>query len=304
MASKRFHKINLEISNICNYQCSFCPEVERPKARMSKELFAKVLDQAAPLTDLLCFHLMGEPLTHPDLDFFLKSCEAKQVKVFLVSNGSLLSAEKHQVLLNPTIYQTNFSLHSFPDNFPHKDPSQYLQKIFTFVDQALQDRPEMYLNFRLWDLQEVRSAGAGHQQIQKAIEEHFGFQFPTQIDVRKKKSFRIQGRLYLHYDTQFDWPSMSLPVLGRQGTCKGLSNHIGILVEGTVVPCCLDKEGQIPLGRIQDQSLEAILKGSLATQLKQGFARGELIHPLCQRCQYIERFKARPSPQPGLKNLE
>jgi MoaA/NifB/PqqE/SkfB family radical SAM enzyme len=288
---KRFHKVNLEISNICNYQCSFCPEVARPKRRISKELFIHAIDQIAPLTDLVCFHLMGEPLTHPDLDFFIRYCEQKQVKVFLVSNGSLLTQEKHKTLLSPILYQMNFSLHSFADNFPGKDATPYLDKIFEFVDLALRERPELYLNFRLWDLQETLSSGATHAQIQQAIEERFQFQFPQTVDVRKRKSFPIQGRLYLHYDTQFQWPALDLPVLGTRGTCKGLSNHIGLLVDGTVVPCCLDKEGVIPLGNLQQQSLSEILASPEAVKLKQGFAQGELVHSLCQRCDYIERFR-------------
>jgi radical SAM protein with 4Fe4S-binding SPASM domain len=99
------------------------------------------------------------------------------------------------------------------------------------------------------------------------------------------------NRLYLHYDTEFIWPDPALPVLGERGTCQGLRNHIGILADGTVVPCCLDKEGRIPLGRIPDQSLSEILESPKAQTILQGFLNRKLIDPLCQRCNYVTRFQ-------------
>ena len=108
---------------------------------------------------------------------------------------------------------------------------------------------------------------------------------------RSKKSVHIKDRLYLHFDTEFIWPAMDLPILGTAGTCYGLSSHFGILVDGTVVPCCLDKEGSIPLGKIQDQTLIEILQNSRSQALLEGFRKKKLVEDLCQRCQYIERFK-------------
>ena len=111
--------------------------------------------------------------------------------------------------------------------------------------------------------------------------------------MRSKKSFQVKGRLYIHFDTEFVWPSMDLPVIGQEGSCYGLTSHFGILVDGTVVPCCLDKEGSIPLGNVQTQDLVQILENDRAEKILHGFKRGQLIEDLCQRCQYIKRFSPR-----------
>src|ERR1700745_4339490 len=89
--NKSFNKVNIEISNICNLQCSFCPEVVRAKKLMEEELFDKVIREVAPLTEQVCFHLMGEPLVHPKLEKFLEICARENVPVNLVSNGVLLT---------------------------------------------------------------------------------------------------------------------------------------------------------------------------------------------------------------------
>ena len=290
MLEKRFHKINIEISNICNLQCSFCPEVIRDKGLMPVELFTNIIDQVSSLTELVCFHLMGDPLVHPKLKEMVQICGDRGVKIFLVTNGVLLKEKQVEALLLPALHQVNFSLHSFFDNFPEKDPTDYLEKIFAFSDRALQERPDLYQNFRLWNLREHRGTGKNRDILAK-IEEHYGPLDLSTVDVKRKKSIRIKNRLYLHFDSEFIWPSMSLPEIGERGTCYGLTSHFGILVDGTVVPCCLDKEGNIPLGRVQDDSIEAILNSPKATKILNGFKANRLEMDLCKRCDYIQRFK-------------
>lgn len=290
MGEKRFHKVNVEIGNVCNLQCSFCPEVLREKRFMTPEFFEGVLLQIAPLTDLVCFHLMGDPLVHPQLDEFVRLCERHSVPVFMVTNGVLLREKQHRLLLSPSMHQVNFSLHSFADNYGNKDPSSYLERIFNYTDDALRARPELYINYRLWNLQEARGVGEHNLAMLARIEQRFGVRLDGDLDVRRGKSVKITGRLYLHFDTEFTWPSLDLPVMGQRGRCHGLSSHFGILADGTVVPCCLDKEGRIPLGKIQERPIVEILADSRAQAMLRGFHEGRLVEDLCQRCQYIERF--------------
>lgn len=293
---KRFTKVNIEISSICNLQCSFCPEVIRAKQVMDVELFQKIITQVAPLTEQVCFHLMGDPLVHPKLSELVKICGDSGVKIFLVTNGVLLRPDKAELLLDPAFRQVNFSLHSFPDNFGDKDPTPYLEKIFAYTEHAFEARPDLYINYRLWNLSDPRGKKSRNHVILNKIRERFGLSEKGEallqtLDVRAQKSILLKNRLYLHFDTEFTWPSVDLPILGEAGTCYGLSSHFGILVDGTVVPCCLDKEGAIPLGDIRKEPLMSILESPRALAILKGFRERKLVENLCQRCQYIERFR-------------
>ncbi len=287
---KAYSKVNIEISNICNLQCTFCPEVIRPKSLMDVKLFESVIRQVAPLTKLVTFHLMGEPLVHPQFSQLVQICKEYGVQIFLVTNGVLLKESHYETLLNPTFKQINFSLHSFQDNFGEKDPSEYLNRIFEFTELAFAKAPELYLNYRLWNLNSPLGKKVTNHSILKRVENRFQFQMNQKVDVRVKKSVPIKNRLYLHFDSEFIWPQRDLPVLGTSGTCYGLSSHFGILVDGTVVPCCLDKEGDISLGNLQQIELTEILKSPRAQNMLSGFRNQKLVESLCQRCQYIERF--------------
>lgn len=257
---------------------------------MKLDLFERIISEVSPLTDQVSFHLMGDPLVHPNLSEMVDICKQYDVKINLVTNGVLLKEKHTEVLLNPQLRQINFSLHSFPDNFPEKDPTLYLDKIFSFVDRARTERPDLFINFRLWNLDAPNGRNEKNLLLLKKVEEHYSWKSPSDIDVRQNKSIWIKNKIFLHFDTEFTWPSLDLPLLGTSGTCYGLRSHFGILVDGTVVPCCLDKEAAIPLGNVSELPLIEILDSSRAQTMLNGFRNRKLIEDLCQRCQYIERF--------------
>lgn len=291
---KRFKKTYIEISNVCNLQCSFCPEVERDKRFMEPALFEEVIRAVAPLTEEVTFHLMGEPLLHPEFDYYLAFCSAAGVKVNLTTNGLLLNPDRIQkLLMAPALSQINFSFQSFESNFPGQDDSAYLATIFDFTRRALADRPELYINYRLWNVGASGAIESNDRMIEK-IKTGLELDFKAFADVRWKKSVKIQGRAYLHFDSLFQWPHPSQPIRSTKGFCHGLSSHIGILADGTVVPCCLDKEGVISLGNCRSKPLSAIIDSPRATAIRDGFQKGLLVEDLCQKCTFIARFSGKP----------
>ncbi|MCX6128080.1 MAG: radical SAM protein, partial [Proteobacteria bacterium] len=208
LKTRQFAKVHIEISNVCNLQCSFCPAVERKKGFMTLVDFKQVIEQVAPLAEQVCLHLMGEPLLHPHFADIVEVCKNRGVQIFLVSNGVLLREKTISLLQDECFRQLNFSLHSFKDNFAQKDPSSYLEKIFVLTEQAFVSRPDLYINYRLWNLQDPRGQTDENRSMMKMIEDRFGVAVPVDLDVRHKKSFRLKNRLYLHFDTEFVWPHM------------------------------------------------------------------------------------------------
>lgn len=284
-----FKKVFIEISNVCNLRCSFCPETGRDKKFMDLDLFEKVIREAAPLTEEVCFHVFGEPLLHPQFDSCVEVCRHLGVPVNLTTNGILLNQRRTEVLLNPAFKQINFSLQSFEANFPGRDNSAYLQNIFDFTEKALAERPDLYINYRLWNSGEPGARESNELLFQK-IKQALRVDFKNRVDVRWKKNVKLKGQVYMHFDSRFQWPDPNHPIRSTRGFCYGLSSHIGILADGTVVPCCLDKDGIISLGHCASQSLMEIIQSSRAQSIFNGFNRGILVEDLCQKCTFISRF--------------
>jgi radical SAM protein with 4Fe4S-binding SPASM domain len=282
-----FKRVYLEISNICNVQCSFCPVVDKDKKLMNVAEFEAVLKEVAPLAETVCLHLLGEPLAHPKFSEILDVCERYHTQIDLTTNGILINRHKERIIASPAVRQVNFSLQAFKDNFPEKDLTPYLLPLFEFTTAAYAQRPELYINYRLWNQE---SNDSDNEEVFLKIESYFNLQINRNVETGAIKSKRIWNRLYLHFDSRFEWPSFSLPHQGTRGRCHGTVSHIGIHADGTVVPCCLDKSGEINLGNVKKQSLQEILSSERFTKMRDGFLNGVLVEDFCQHCSYITRF--------------
>jgi radical SAM protein with 4Fe4S-binding SPASM domain len=266
--------------------------VERSKKELSVSEFEFIAKQVAPLTNEVVLHLLGEPLGHSGFGNILDSAERYKLPVNIVTNGVLLTGDRSKQLLKSIVRQVSFSLHSFEENFPHLNPETYIKRILSFIGEALQVRPDLYINLRLWDLSGYGASESTHNAgMRQILAKTFDFTWDeVTLNIKRKKNWRIKGRLYLHFDSRFEWPKMSGPVLQERGTCHALKGHIGIHADGLVVPCCLDHKGDIPLGNIFSQPLTEILNSPRALKMRQAFNAGELTEPLCKTCGFIQRF--------------
>lgn len=282
-----FKRIHIEITNICNLQCSFCPEVERQKGIMELAHFETLLAQAVPLTERVCLHLMGEPLTHPHFDKILEIGDRLGAKFNIVTNGLLLKKWAREISQAQSVAQLNISLQIHGDNFPNRDPAPYLNSVFQVASFLEEKRPDMYINYRLWNQGII---DAQNEVIFSALEAQYQREVVRSVDVRAKKGVLLLGRTYLHFDSRFDWPGEEIPNQGTTGFCYALRNHLGILTDGSVVPCCLDKEGKMTIGNALERELTDILGLPRAVNIKEGFGQGLRVESFCQQCSFINRF--------------
>ena len=103
------------------------------------------------------------------------------------------------------------------------------------------------------------------------------------------QSTALEDNVFLAFNKEFAWPSMDREVISDKGYCYALKDHIGILVDGTVVPCCLDSEGIIKLGNIYNETLEDIIATPRYQNMYEGFKRKEKCEELCKRCNFIDK---------------
>jgi radical SAM protein with 4Fe4S-binding SPASM domain len=261
--------------------------VEKDKKLMDLVEFEAVLKEVAPLAEIVCLHLLGEPLAHPRFSEILEICERYNTQIDLTTNGILIKRYHERILNARCIRQVNFSIQAFKDNFPERDLDPYLLPIVEFTKAAHALRPELYVNYRLWNQQ---SNDSDNEDVFLKLESYFDVTINRNIETGAIKSKKILNRLYLHFDSRFEWPSFSLPHQGTRGRCHGAVNHIGIHADGTVVPCCLDKNGAINLGNVKEQSLHDILNSERFIKMRDGFLKGVRVEDFCQHCSFIKRF--------------
>ena len=289
---RKYKKVYVEITNVCNLKCDFCPETKRQAEFMSEETFIEILQQIKPFTDYIYLHVKGEPLLHTDLGRFLDISYEKGFKVNITTNGTLIGKVAEILFEKPAVRQMNFSLHSFDGNQLELSKNAYIDDILTFASRAMVES-KMIISLRLWNLDEAlltEDQRKRNVDIIDRIEEKFKLPYKIQGNLSEAKALKLGEGVYLNQDYEFKWPDLKEEEDGSKGACFGLRHQIGILVDGTVVPCCLDGEGIINLGNIHQNNFANIIDGKRAESIRVGFCNHQVVEELCRKCGYRKRF--------------
>lgn len=276
---------------MCNLACSFCPPTERAKGLIKVEQFNKILDEIRPHTKYIYLHVKGEPLLHPRINQLLDAAHEKGFKVNITTNGTLIKKNREKLLGKPALRQINFSLHSFDGHEGSENREKYLGDILDFVREAKEYNT--IISYRLWNLQKEHMtdlAARRNRETLEILEKEYELDFKIEEKVQPGKGVKIAHNVYLNQDHEFRWPSLLAPEDEGKGFCHALRSQAAILVDGTVVPCCLDGEGVINLGNVNDKSFTEIVEGERANNIVDGFSRREAVEELCRKCGYRQKF--------------
>lgn len=278
----KFKRIYVEITNICNLSCSFCPQNDRTKEFMDIATFEDILKKIKPYTDYIYLHIKGEPLMHKNILEFMDLATKYGMKVNITSNGTILNEE---ILKKESLRQINFSLHSFEDE-QNIEKEKYLNDILNYAVIASEQHKKI-ISLRLWNLTD-NNFNDNKSTLSK-IEEFFDYKFDEK-EFQRGRGIKLKDKIYLNFETVFVWPTLDTDFYEEKGFCHGLNSHLGILVDGTVIPCCLDEKGIINLGNIKKNSLEEILESQRVKNIIDGFEKRYAAEELCKKCQFKSRF--------------
>ncbi len=273
-----YSRAYVEITNICNMNCSFCHGHSRAPRRMTAEEFSHILSELSGVTSYLYYHLMGEPLTHPELPRFLQMAHDGGFRSVITTNGTLLAKRKSELLSVP-LYKVNLSVHSFEEG-SEAAFYRYLGEISDFADEA-SSRGTIVI-FRLWN----RGYDDGkNDAILSFLKTRFSGEW-----AENTRGMRIRDKLHIEWGDRFAWPDIEADEGSDEVFCYALGDHFGILSDGSVVPCSLDSDGRLFLGNIFNMSLSEILSSPRAESIREGFLRRCAVEELCRRCGYARKF--------------
>ena len=292
MSSKRFKKVYIEITSCCNLQCKFCPPTKRQAEFLTVEKFKFIVNQVKAFTDHIYLHVKGEPLLHPYLSDILDIAQTESLRVHIITNGTLIEKQAEMLLSKPALHKINFSLHSFEQNNREFDNTIYINNILRFSKLAGQTK-RIIVSLRLWNLENEslnQQLNTCNTEIIQQIESALALDKGIDKQSIPGNGLKLAPYVYLNFDKEFVWPNLQADYQSTMGFCQALRDQTAILVDGTVVPCCLDGEGIIQLGNIYNQSFDAIINSQRAQAIYNGFSQNKAIEELCQKCRFKERF--------------
>lgn len=289
MKEKRFQKIYVEITNVCNLKCSFCLDGKREKRFLSVDEFREIIEKIKDYTNLIALHVKGEPLLHPNLKDILDICTDNNVLVNITTNATLLEKRAELLIDSRCVRQLNLSLHSINknENTDLYTLDKYLDEVIR-VSKIILEKSNIIISYRLWNLESLEENDE-NSVILKRLEEEFNID--NLKERAKKESFvKLSKNAFLNQDFEFTWPSIDGEFVSDIGTCQGLRSQIAVLSNGDVVPCCLDQDANINLGNIFKESFEDILNKDKTKDIIKGFESHKIICNLCKRCGFRTKF--------------
>ncbi len=283
----------VEITNICNLSCDFCPGHNRARRHMSAGDFEIISRKLNGRIENLFLHLMGEPLLHPELGKIIEAADKMDVKLKITTNGTLLPLALPILKASQRLHTVSISLHSFGGNLVG---SMIEQKMEKYLKDCLEGARQLaksgkFAVLRLWNLEEDGSS-AMKDFNDKVIFLAKKF-FPPEKEewVKTRRGMRISDRIFIEWGERFTWPE-----IGEGGeireyedeigdeSCHALLKQFGILSDGTVVPCCLDRNGDIPLANIFEGEIDEILSSPRAKAMRAAMEHHRFVEPLCATC--------------------
>ncbi len=264
-----YKKVYIEITNNCNLNCDFCIKNTRPHQYMSKEDFKKILSKLNGYTKYLYFHILGEPLLHPNINEFI-DIASKNYKINITTNGYLIK----NIINNKNIRQLNISLHSYNEKYK-MSLNNYMNNIFNTIDTLSK---YTYISLRLWT----------KSKYSESILEMINEKYNTDLKISTlKNNTTISKNIFISINEEFIWPDLNNNYYNEIGTCYALTSHIGILVDGTIVPCCLDSKGIINLGNIYINDLDTVINSKRYQSMLNGFKNNKKCEELCKKCKFL-----------------
>jgi len=290
---KRFKKMYIEITNVCNLNCVFCPKTKRKPKVMSCEEFVIIGEKLKGFGEYIYPHVLGEPLLHPDIKEILHIAGNYGFKVIITTNGTLLKEKQDILLTSDSVHRVNISLHSFEANDIKTNLDEYINSIAEFSVKA-SDMGKICL-LRLWnnDGEFLKADNSLNEEILKRLEKEFGLSYTISSVLCEGKNLTIKKFLYMEMAQKFEWPDISKKFEHKNCFCYGLRDQVGVLCDGSVVPCCLDHEGDICFGNLFESSLVEILSSERAVKFYNGFTEGTAVEKLCGTCGFAKRFQKR-----------
>lgn len=266
----RFKKVYVEITNGCNLKCDFCIGNKRKVKYLSFEDFKIILYKIRPYTKYLYFHILGEPLLHPNINEFIEYAYGMGFYINITTNGYLIDRIKN---VNK-IRQLNVSLHSYDDKYGIS-LNKYLDGIFDVIDSF----DDTYVSLRIWV----------NNKYNIDIIEYIENKYSIKIDVNNYNNITVSKKIFLSKFHEFVWPDLDNNYYNEVGKCYGLIDHIGILSDGSIVPCCLDTCADICLGNIYNDNIEDVISSERVINMITSFRNNHKCEELCRHCGFLDK---------------
>ncbi len=267
-----------DIVRVCNLKCIMCPQSKGLKPlreKMSVDVFQSVIDDICENRPLVKLYLSGEPLLHEGLFEMIEYAGAKGCRTMIHTNATALTRETAERILSSSLTFLCFSFDGCSETvYERLRPPARFEHVRSNIERYLALRRERGGAGPRTAIEIIRMDETA-DKLGDFVSEWRG----TEVDdVHVAEYTTWHGLVEDRRIEKRSGPPEYKP-------CAAPFSHGCILADGTVVPCCLDVNGRMPLGNVTTSRFREIWAGSEYRQLRLEMLTGTFgPNCICDRC--------------------
>lgn len=263
----------IETTTRCNARCVMCPigKFKRPKF-IDYDSFCNLIDECEgyEITEISLTGY-GEPLCDTYLEERIAYIRSKlpDTTITIFTNGYWMTPDRAKSVLQAGLTNCTFSFDSV-----NEETYETIRKGLKFKTVVANMRSFMQINEEMGKPCRVRV----HAVIQESNKTEMG---------RIRSMWRSADEITFNVcdgrgkeDRTPAFASLATP-----GACPILDTTLNVMTDGTVVPCCQDYSGVLPLGNVFNDGIDAVWNGERFWEMRALHKTGQKRQiPLCAEC--------------------
>ena len=282
----------VEPTNRCNLHCPLCPSgdgrLTRPRGTMERATFDRILSQTKGTVKLLQLWNQGEPLLHPDLPEMIRRAKRQGMFVSTSTNGHPLADPlvAHEIVRSGLDHLIVSVDGATQETYVRYRRGGDLQTVLKGIEHCVEAKRRSRTS---WPWIEIQFLVMRHNEHEIVSMERLARKLG--VDRLSLKTVQIdvpdQAETFLPSDrkrSRYAPAQGALTTERKRDTCRRLWFSTVINWDGTVTPCCFDKDGRFVLGNVLQESLERIWRGRRYRAFRNAVLRNRADIPMCRNC--------------------
>lgn len=283
--------LSLEPTNYCNLRCPECPsgngQLSRARGYISTDLSDKILKTTSKHLSYLQLFLQGEPFMHSGIATITRQATQRGIYTCLSTNAHHLTQGNVEKIMDAGFHKIIISL----DGLTQQTYEAYrkggdLSKVLSGLENLLFAKTQKH---SAYPFIEVQFLVFSHNEHEMALMKDFAnrqgidklsFKKAQIYDATKKRALIPKNKRFARYDKQ---TGNLLRKPTSKGACSRLWTTLVVTWEGTMIPCCYDKNATWGIKKNREFSLSK-WKSQHFTHFREVLLRNRTAIEMCNNC--------------------
>jgi len=285
--------ISIEPTTSCNLRCPECPSglraFTRPTGMLDPGFFKKILDQISPRLTLINFYFQGEPFLNRHLTSLIKMAADKKIYTSTSTNAHYLDDETARKTVESGLSRLIISI----DGTTQESYQQYriggnlgkviegTKRIIEWKKKLNSSTPHVIFQFLVVKPNEHQT-----NDVLKLAEElnvdEVKFKTAQVYDFENGNPLIPENNKYSRYRLKPDgkWELKNK----MENHCWRMWQGCVITWDGSLLPCCFDKDAQNRIGNLSDNNFNSIWKGTEYNKFRNAVLTNRQEIDICKNC--------------------